>query len=828
MIKTVRLISLLLLTFCVIARSTPLDDLAAAIEADLDGRCVGYGYAIFQNGNFVRGGGGGSAKLGDPEIIFDPGVPFSEDTVKDCHSLSKTITAAALLKALRARNISVDAAMWTFLPVDLQNVINNNNVTNVTFRQLLNHRSGFGASSSFSWAQLRNQLQGGLANPIGTYEYSNWNYAVCRLLIPYVLNQNFYRNIEAAQANTADGGVAALTTATADAYINYVRSAIFSPAGLGTIHPRPVDDTLPGFAWYYNHADLTIPAQIMPDRRLTVGSGGWALSARQYAQFISALFRGDLLHTNDLALMQSADLGMFDRIGSNNSDVYYSHNGATDNNGVGGRSAWMAFPGDLQIAVQVNSVRSTYAGPGIGLEQILQEAYEQAYGTPPSSLFFPLHLFFHRAEDGWITSRGIRNNARLAARNFDYDFFADGAPAGMILHRFFGVDNQAFLLRYSPHNGSGSGNGRAVMHRVNANGTLGTEVFNSSSWLPGWTSALTFATPSGTFLLLHNTGTGRIRTLPISALGNLGTAVTDFDYATGFDIAEILTISGIPHLLRHNSTTGETHLRVLNADGSVGDTAYSGTWNAGFTDWEIFRAGGQTFIFRYSAEAGAARINRVDGSLENVPQILDSTSWSKGWSTIRFFEIGSQAYFIRYNAATGAMRMQEITANGLPGNEVFQANDWLRETVGTGVFNPSRAGWTGLEIYDATPGLTPPGQGLATYPDIPEPETGILIASLPTPQHTTVIAVLPEGIQLQKTRLALDVSWLGRGNLLYFLEESSDLRQWIPIAAHEGLDEEFVFSRSPDPATGLFPNTLFYRLRSMELIPPLAEAPTIR
>ncbi|HSH17290.1 MAG TPA: serine hydrolase domain-containing protein [Verrucomicrobiae bacterium] len=824
--KRLPLLVLALLTSLTIARPAPLDDLAAAIEADLDGRAVGYGYAVFQNGALVRGGGGGAAKLGDPENIFDPGVAFTEDTVKDCHSLSKTITAAALMKALRNRGISVDAPMWTFLPANLTNAIGDNNIRSITFRQLLSHRSGFAASSSFSWAQLRAQLQGGLANSIGTYEYSNWNYAVCRLLIPYILNLNLYRSVEANLANTPDAGVANLTTATADAYISYVRSAIFTPAGLGTIHPRPVDATLPGFAWYYNHSDLTIPATIMPDRRLTVGSGGWAISARDYTQFISALFRGLLLHPDDLAVMQSASLGMFSRTGSNNSDVYYTHNGATTSGGVGGRSAWMAFPGDLQVMVQVNSVENAYGGPGIGLDQIIQEAYEHAFGTPPSSLAYPRHLFFHREGDGWITSRGIGSNGGLGLRNFDYDTLADGAPAGMILHRFFGVGSQAFLLRYSPHNGAGTGNGRAVMHQVNANGTLGTEVFSSPNWLPGWTSVLTFGTPNGTFLLLHNTLNGRVRTLPISAQGNLGEAITDFDYSPGFDIAEILVIAGIPHLLRHNSTTGETHLRVLNADGSVGNTAFSGTWDEGFTDWEIFRAGGNTFIFRYSAAAGAARINRVDGSLENVPQVLDSTTWSKGWSTIRFFEIGNQAFFIRYNALTGDMRLQEITAGGVPGDLVSQSGDWLRETVGTGVFNPARSGWTGLEIYDATPGVSGPIQDLATNPDLPALETGIVIGALPRPQHTTVIDVLPGELDGRLAGGDFDVQWNGQLNQLYFIEESTDLQRWSAAGVFEGADVMLTFRSTPDPATGARPPALFYRVRSMEVIPPLEETST--
>jgi hypothetical protein len=798
------------------AYAAPMDDFAAAIEGDLDGRCVGYGYAILQNGQVIRSGGGGAAQLGDPENIFDPGIPFTADTVKDCHSVSKTITAVALLRALAQAGVSLDTAMWTFLPADLQGVINDPNVANVTFRRLLNHRSGFAGSNAFSWAQLKNQLQGGLANPIGTYEYSNWNYAVCRLLIPYILNLNFYRSTEAGLAaqGLPDGGVGTLDSMTSNAYISWVRNQVFAPSGLGTIHPRPVEETLPVFGWYYDHSAASIPGQIMPDRRLTVGSGGWALSARQYGRFISALFRGELLSAGQLGMLQDGSLGMFNRVGSNGSDVYYSHNGATTSS-VGGRSVWMAFPGDIQVVVQVNSINNAYEGSGLGLDRIVQEAYERAFSTPPESLSFPLHLFLHRAQDGWITSRGVLSNAQLGARNFDFTTASHGAPAGMIHHRFFSVGNQAFLLRYGPSNVQG--NGRAIMHRVNANGTLAPAVFDSSNWLAGWTHVLTFGTPNGTFLLLHNSANGRIRTLPISAQGNVGSAITDFNYSSGFDIAEILTLSGTPHILRHNSTTGLTHLRVLRNDGSVGDTAFSGNWSQNFTDWEIFRSAGNTFIFRYNSVTGAARINRVDGSLENVPQVLDQT-WSVGWTTLRFFEVGGQAYFIRYNAKSGAVRIQAINANGTPGAVVMSAESWLKETIGTGVFNPGRPGWTGLEVYDATPGFSGPVQDLASYPDVPSLE---LIASLPVPINIEVIPLRPEKLEFQALREGVQLAWPGRDNILYFLETSTDLREWAALSVLRGEGQDLSLHLGPGTSSSARMNAQFYRISSMEAIPPL-------
>ncbi|MGK0184582.1 MAG: CubicO group peptidase (beta-lactamase class C family) [Verrucomicrobiales bacterium] len=796
------------------AIAEPLGDMALSIENDLGNRCVGYGYVIYQNGNYVKGGGGGVAKLGDPNNVFDLGVPFDQNTVKDCHSISKAITATALTLALEKAGVSIDSSMWQYLPVDLQNANNSNAVKSITFRNLLAHRSGFSASTSYSWAQIRSQMQGGLPNAIGTYEYSNWNYAVCRVLIPFLIDNAYFRSLETSPNVT----LADLDQATADSYINYVRQRVFAPAGLGTIHPRPVNSTLSKFAWYYDFEDLSVPAQLMPDRRLTVGSGGWAISARDYGKFISALFREEILSKDQLEELQGSDLAMFDRTGSNGSDVYFAHNGATSGNGVGGRSVWMAFPGDIQIVVQVNSINNSYSGAGVDLDRIVQEAYEHAFSTPPSSFSYPRHLFVHRAGDGWMTSRGVRNSGTVGARNFDFDM-NDGAPALFTHHRFIEVASKTFLLRYNADNFNGSG--RAIMHSIKADGTLGSEVFDNADWLSGWTNVETFKTFEGSFLLLHNNANGRIRTFKVSTLGTLGEAITDFNYTKNFDIVEILVLSGTSHLFRHNSSTGETHLRALNSDGSVGDTAYSDTWSTAFGYFEFYTAADKTFLFRHNPDTGKARINRIDGSLNNTPQILDAT-WSTGWKLIRFFETADGALFIRYNPTDGAMRMQEITSNGTPGDLVFDSESWLAAKESMGAFLPATTGWTDLEIYDATPGISSPGLDKIGNPAIPSLETGVAIDPVRGVSGDTtpifIEQVLPK-VRTVRGTPQIDITM--QKGVHYFVERSADLKRWDVVDSVKGDASDYVLSRQTDSATGQMPPTEFYRVRSIENIPPL-------
>lgn len=68
--------------------SQKLDAFAAKIEHAMQNRCVGFGYAIYKNGSYVRGGGGGAREKVD-SIYGDH--PFNQNTQKDCHSMSKTI-----------------------------------------------------------------------------------------------------------------------------------------------------------------------------------------------------------------------------------------------------------------------------------------------------------------------------------------------------------------------------------------------------------------------------------------------------------------------------------------------------------------------------------------------------------------------------------------------------------------------------------------------------------------------------------------------------------------------------------------------------------------
>ncbi|MEM9660241.1 MAG: serine hydrolase domain-containing protein, partial [Planctomycetota bacterium] len=131
------------------------------IEFLSNGATVGYGYAINAGGtvNAATGGGGLARTAAD-----SPVRNFSSLTELEVSSVSKTITATAILHKLQSMAGGLDAQLNTllvdYLPSDWDPGAN---VQNVTIRHLLTHRSGF--------------LEEGNSIGVNFESYSNNNFA---------------------------------------------------------------------------------------------------------------------------------------------------------------------------------------------------------------------------------------------------------------------------------------------------------------------------------------------------------------------------------------------------------------------------------------------------------------------------------------------------------------------------------------------------------------------------------------------------------------------------------------------------------------------------
>ncbi len=175
------------------SRQAPAND--AEIEAFLaeeihDAGYPGASFAIVRDGRITHSGGIGRADAS--------GRPVRPDTPFVIGSLSKAITATALMQLVQAGRVELDAPVRTYLP---DFALASTGVDKITLRQLLHHTSGIPTLAGVTplagpvttlAAQveaLRSvRLQ---SEPGSTIAYSNANYVVLGLVIERVSERTF-------------------------------------------------------------------------------------------------------------------------------------------------------------------------------------------------------------------------------------------------------------------------------------------------------------------------------------------------------------------------------------------------------------------------------------------------------------------------------------------------------------------------------------------------------------------------------------------------------------------------------------------------------------
>lgn len=146
----------------------------------LDGNVVGYAYAMNQNGALATSGADGDART-----AADGQADFQADTRIEVASVSKTVTAVAVLKLLQDQNISVEDKIWPYLPTAWQSDMGPN-ITDIEFNDLLKHESGFRTSAN-SYEALQELISDGVdSDDYGDFQYLNANYTLLRVITPYL------------------------------------------------------------------------------------------------------------------------------------------------------------------------------------------------------------------------------------------------------------------------------------------------------------------------------------------------------------------------------------------------------------------------------------------------------------------------------------------------------------------------------------------------------------------------------------------------------------------------------------------------------------------
>ena len=330
------------------------------LDARLNGKSVGYTFFVTYKKGIAQGGAGGDARR-------SPDANPRKMTVDDKYniaSVSKTITASAVLKILNDKNISVDTAVHTYLPSDWTF---GDNFKTITFRELLTHRSGVRCAREVTYVELKQCAAGGvIATDKATQQYNNSNFGLFRIIIARMA----YPGIRLPGKIMDDAGYSALYSGQ---YLNYVRTNLFAPAGLTGIDAKPVTSDP---ALSYQFPTPVRAGDSFGDTTEMSGSQGWNMSSKELALFLDTLVTSEkILPVAVLKQMKDDQLGWFRDSTTINGITSYEHTGHYPGMWNGGElnTGMFTFSNGLNVAVIINS----QFGPGLSLPSEVKAALQE-------------------------------------------------------------------------------------------------------------------------------------------------------------------------------------------------------------------------------------------------------------------------------------------------------------------------------------------------------------------------------------------------------------------------------------------------------------------
>jgi CubicO group peptidase (beta-lactamase class C family) len=244
----------------------------ANIDAIIDKQAVGYAYAILDHGLLVASNAFGEARTqADP-----PKSAMSLDGVSNAASVNKAMTATAALKLLAAKHVPVGSKMSAYLPSRWSL---GKGVKDITFAELMTHASGIRDPNNHgkSFAGLQAILAQDIATADKVYDYENANFALFRILIPYLNGFN-------------ESGVQDIGAATDSRYQSYLRSVFVNGP---PVTCKPATQPLPVLSYQTASGSGTD----WGDWTDLCGGGGLQLSVNQMGTFMAYLMTGVFLPT---------------------------------------------------------------------------------------------------------------------------------------------------------------------------------------------------------------------------------------------------------------------------------------------------------------------------------------------------------------------------------------------------------------------------------------------------------------------------------------------------------------------------------------------------
>jgi D-alanyl-D-alanine carboxypeptidase len=284
------------------------------IRKALDNKCLGYAYAINQNGQLKKSGANGYAVLKrdlpqNAQVPDPKGVPQSASKRMNIASITKTITATTVLKVIQDKlvpddkTLTIDSKVGKFLPAFWTR---GPGVNDLTFKELLSQLSGMNdIGGSTSIATFKTWIANGVTRPKEDYIYINANLGIFRIILPMMLATPAQR---AQFSNLAQSNQNEFNQAISNLYKLHVNNLVLVPMGIANADCNVPNEPYP--TRLYHYPDQGFASTNTGDWTLTAGGGGWYLSAIDLARFMANLrYNDNILTPATRRLMDAYHLG---------------------------------------------------------------------------------------------------------------------------------------------------------------------------------------------------------------------------------------------------------------------------------------------------------------------------------------------------------------------------------------------------------------------------------------------------------------------------------------------------------------------------------------
>jgi CubicO group peptidase (beta-lactamase class C family) len=312
----------------------------------------GHSIAIYNDLDLEYTTSGGHARV-------NPDVTMTSTIRMDVLSMSKTITAAGIVRQLLAMGLTPAEKIGPHLPSDWTV---DPKVASLTFAHVLTHSGGLKGDAAEAPA-LQALCAAPPAGTIGKVDYQNINYSLLRLLLAYLEAGPILNRLLALPLPQV-----ALSVNSVIFYELNILKHILNPSGvteatIGQVSPVQAE-------WFTDNKGDLGDQHNPPDAGLLVGSDFWNMNVREYGRFIAHLVEGQL-HPNPWPMMRDtrapgisapppaypsgdARLGVWRFQAPDGSGNYYGHNGEWTGAAFTG---WMGFETGASVVFFANSAR---------------------------------------------------------------------------------------------------------------------------------------------------------------------------------------------------------------------------------------------------------------------------------------------------------------------------------------------------------------------------------------------------------------------------------------------------------------------------------------